>query len=146
MNRPGGNPASLSIRPRAVVARRVLVVPLLLSSVWLAAACRADPAPVPDSGISGVVLAGPQCPVVTAESPCPDVPWAGVVRVTGEDGDVVEVSTDEQGRFEVPLAPAVYRIEAVIEGGGPPSASPQDVAVTADAFVQVTLTVDTGIR
>ena len=143
---PGGNPVAASIRPRFMVARPIPVVSIVLVLAWLCATCRSEPAPAVDSGIEGIVLAGPQCPVVTAESPCPDAPWVGVVRVTDGDGDITESSTDEQGRFEVALAPGTYRVEPVVDGGGPPSASPQEVDVTAGSFTQVTLLVDTGIR
>jgi hypothetical protein len=98
-----------------------------------------------DSGIRGVVLAGPQCPVVTAESPCPDVPWRGRVQITKGGDLVAEVTTSDDGRFAIAIEPGSYGLVPVIEGG-PQFSTPQRIEVVAHDFVQVTLTVDTGIR
>jgi hypothetical protein len=101
-----------------------------------------------DSGISGVVVSGPQCPVETLQSPCPDLPVADiVVRVTAADGSLAaEPMTDAAGRFEVTLDPGDYVLQPEVEGGGASSAKPQQVAVVEGSFVEVTLLVDTGIR
>src|SRR5437870_3253948 len=40
-----------------------------------------------NSGIRGVVLLGPMCPVGRVGSPCPDRPIAAVVRVSGSQGE-----------------------------------------------------------
>jgi hypothetical protein len=98
-----------------------------------------------DSGVRGVVLAGPQCPVESASSPCPDRPWAGVVEAR-RAGDLVRQRTDAEGRFELRLAPGTWTVTPVVEGAGPPSARPVQVQVRAHAFTTVTLTLDTGIR
>jgi hypothetical protein len=100
------------------------------------------------TGVRGVALAGPQCPVETAESPCPDLPVPDLeVRVTTPGGEVVAGTvTDADGRFEVLVGPGEYVLRAVIGGSGPASAKPVDVTVPADAFAEVTLVVDTGIR
>lgn len=100
------------------------------------------------SGIRGAVLSGPQCPVETLESPCPDLPVADiVVRVTASDGSVAaEPVTDAQGRFEVTVDAGEYVVQPVVEGGGVTSAKPQTVTVVGGEFVEVTLIVDTGIR
>lgn len=101
--------------------------------------------PAPGSGIRGRVLAGPQCPVETEASPCPDVPWVGRVRATGEVG-VFEVRTDAEGAFVLAVPPGTYLVHAVVPGGGPPTAVPETVRVRPGSFVEVTLEVDTGIR
>jgi hypothetical protein len=127
--------------------RRPAAIALLL--VLLAAACgeRSTGSSV-DTGIRGVVLAGPQCPVETAESPCPDVPVPDLtVRVSTTAGEMVaEDVTDAEGRFEVSVEPGDYVAQAVVDAGGPTSAKPVDVTVPPDGFAQVTLPVDTGIR
>jgi len=101
-----------------------------------------------DSGIRGVVLSGPQCPVETLESPCPDLPVAGiVVRVTASDGSVAaEPVTDAEGRFETPVSAGEYVVLPVAETGGATSAKPQNVTVVEGEFAEVSLLVDTGIR
>jgi hypothetical protein len=100
------------------------------------------------SGVSGVVLAGPQCPVETVESPCPDRPLPDVsVRVIGSDGrTVAEGRTDGTGHFSLDVAPGTYTAQAVVEPAGPTSAKPEQVTVSPAQFAEVTLTVDTGIR
>jgi hypothetical protein len=109
-------------------------------------ACARYGAAADSSGLRGVVHIGPQCPVEVEGSPCPDAPFVGDVRVV-QGGDVVaQVSTDDQGRFELALDPGVYAITAVTDDGGPPSAVPQEVTVEQDRFTDVQLEVDSGIR
>ncbi len=100
-----------------------------------------------DSGVRGVVVAGPQCPVETAESPCPDLPVSdAVVRATREGERLGETRTDNGGRFELGLEPGDYVLEVVLEDAGIMFAKPVTVAVAPHAFAEVTLLVDTGIR
>lgn len=99
-----------------------------------------------ESGVRGVVTAGPQCPVVQQGSPCPDQPWQGAVRAI-TDGDVVdEVRSDAGGRFEIALDPGDYVVVAVTDAGRLPMAAPQEVVVPQGGWIEVTLVVDTGIR
>jgi hypothetical protein len=98
-----------------------------------------------DSGVRGVVVSGPQCPVESLNSPCPDRPWLGTVEAA-RAGDVVDQRTDANGRFELRLTPGTWTLTPVIEGGGPPTAKPVTVRVEPHRFEHVTLTVDTGIR
>ena len=98
------------------------------------------------SGIRGRALAGPQCPVEVAGSPCPDAPWQGtVVAIETSSGDRYSVETDDEGRFELPLPPGSYEVTIDAEVS-PPVAKPQTVSVAAGAFTDVTVSVDTGIR
>ena len=90
---------------------------------------------------------GPQCPVETPDSPCPDLPFVGDVQATASDGTVTTVTTDDQGRFTMDLVPGSYTLVAVTEGeGGPPTPIPQTVVVEQGSYTQVTLEVDSGIR
>jgi hypothetical protein len=101
----------------------------------------------PGSGVRGVVVAGPQCPVEQIGSPCPDQPFVGTVRASALDGSVVaEVDTDREGRFRIPLDPGTYVLDVEVPGGGPPTSTPQPVRVEDGRFTAVTLQVDTGIR
>jgi hypothetical protein len=97
-----------------------------------------------DSGIRGTVVAGPQCPVVQAGSPCPDAPWNGTIRITGDDGVDLEISTFDEGRFAVAIGPGTYQVQAEVMG--PATAPPVTVEVPGQGYVEVKLTVDSGIR
>jgi hypothetical protein len=123
-------------------------MPSILAALVLAfaiSAC-ASGAGEPTSGISGSVTAGPTCPVETAISPCPPGVWTGTVRATASDGTNYEAKTDAQGHYRISVPPGTYAVIPIIEGPGPPSASPASVTVTADAPTTLDLQVDTGIR
>lgn len=118
-------------------------IPFLLALALLAS-CGSGRAA--DSGIRGRALAGPQCPVEVAGSPCPDLPYRGtVVAVDVETGDDVQVETDEEGRFEIALPPGTYEV-TIVPGSGAMFAKPRTVTVSASSFTEITLAVDTGIR
>ena len=98
------------------------------------------------SGIRGRALSGPQCPVEVEGSPCPDLPYEGTVIVTDtESGEEFTVETDSEGRFELSLEPGTYEVSIVSETS-PPFAKPQTVTVEPEAFVEIVVSVDTGIR
>jgi hypothetical protein len=98
------------------------------------------------SGIRGQALAGPRCPVETQASPCPPVPYEGTVIATDlESGAEYTVDTDADGRFELSLEPGTYEVSIVSETS-PPFAKPQTVTVEPDSFIEITVSVDTGIR
>lgn len=98
------------------------------------------------SGIRGQALSGPQCPVEVQGSPCPDLPYEGTVIATDtESGDEFTVDTDAQGGFELPLEPGTYEVSIVSETS-PPFAKPQTVTVEPEAFAEIVVSVDTGIR
>lgn len=122
---------------------------ILTALVLLLVACRPQAPPSnADSGVRGVVVSGPQCPVVTKENPCPDLPVPGiVVSVSAPDGSVAtQTRTDTEGRFAVAVAPGEYVLQPVVESGGAASSTPLQVSVSDGEFVAVTLQVDTGIR
>jgi hypothetical protein len=121
---------------------------LAIVAVALLASCGGGSADGPPavSGIRGTVTLGPQCAVVQAGSPCPDAPWNGSIRVTGEDGTRLEAPTFDGGRFRIAVPPGTYVIAPVVAGSGPPTAIPRTVEVPAEGYVEVALTVDTGIR
>jgi hypothetical protein len=66
---------------------------------------------VADSGIQGIVLLGPMCPVEQASSPCPDKPIAATVRINGPQGETT-VRSGSDGRFQAALAPGHYTLQA----------------------------------
>jgi hypothetical protein len=121
--------------------------PLLPLVIALAlAACGGEGAGDGSSGIQGRALAGPQCPVEIAGSPCPDLPFDGTVIATNvATGDVATVETDADGRFRLSLPPGTYEV-SIVSQSPPPFAKPQTVEVERETFTTITVAVDTGIR
>ena len=101
----------------------------------------------PTSGIQGVVQAGPTCPVEQMGSPCPEQPVPGTVRAVSvsNEGIIGKTTTDQRGRFRLPLEPGTYIITAT-PAQGALTPVPATVVVKAGAFAEVTLEADTGIR
>jgi hypothetical protein len=128
--------------------RRVLLAVLLLSMVAAACAKATDGSGSGgDSGIRGVVVAGPQCPVESAESPCPDALVPNTEIQVKRSGEVVATATsDDAGGFKISLPPGEYSVEVVGDMGGIGYAKPVDVTVIEGAFAQVSVVIDTGIR
>ena len=99
-----------------------------------------------DSGIEGRVLLGPQCPVVTGGSPCPDKPVsAEVVAMRLDDRKVFTVQSGSDGRFRLALGPGTYEVQALVTAGAM-FAKPVNVTVPPGEFVSVDVLLDTGIR
>jgi hypothetical protein len=127
--------------------RRLPLVSLLV--LLLLTACASDGGDeASSSGVRGQVLLGPTCPVVQEGSPCPDEPLGGVeVRALTDGETIAETTSGEDGRFELELPPGRYTLEAVVGPDGPGMfAKPVAVTVTAGAFVEVVVPVDSGIR
>ena len=105
--------------------------------------------PVADGGsavvVTGQVLAGPSCPVERVGQPCPPrpVPDAVVIAVVGDE-QRGETTSDQRGQFRLMLPPGRYTIRATNPGGYASTAS--DEVTVSIAPVQITLTVDSGIR
>ncbi|HZD79152.1 MAG TPA: carboxypeptidase-like regulatory domain-containing protein [Actinomycetota bacterium] len=125
----------------------VLLVPVLT------AACSSSPTQsgtgtTPTTGIRGVVLLGPVCPIVSAESPCPPRPLADTtVEVRNDRGQVVATAvTDARGRFGVQVPPGRYQVRAEPDGAGPRIGHLVSVTVPEGGSAQVKVPVDSGIR
>jgi hypothetical protein len=101
-----------------------------------------------DSGIDGKVVLGPQCPVVSLESPCPDKPFEADVKVVNRSGDVVATAhSGKDGRFSVRVGPGRYTLKPVSPNqNGFPIGKEVSVSVRPHHFTGVTVTFDTGIR
>ena len=109
------------------------------------ATCSTQPAPT-DSGIEGQVFIGPNCPVVQEGQECPDQPYQATLTVTSlEGGKIVQVQTDEAGRFKIPLAPGQYLLHPE-SPNVMPFAVEQTLIVEAGKFTQVSVMYDSGIR
>lgn len=102
---------------------------------------------VTDSGIEGLTVSGPQCPVEVAGSPCPDAPISVELYVTkrGSSEVVATATSNQKGEFRFLLAPGEYTVHPA-SPSGPPTAGPQDVTVRAHSFTEITFEFDSGIR
>lgn len=99
------------------------------------------------SGIRGTVLAGPQCPAETEESPCPPRPLAAVTVEVLRDGVIVaQATTTDRGEFAVAVAAGRYTVRVSPGQLGFMSSRPVHVDVEQGEFVDVDVPVDTGIR
>lgn len=121
-----------------------------VATVVMAACGGGDDEPdVRQSGIAGIVRAGPQCPVMMAGSPCPDKPLEATLRIAAVgDGFTATVESDSDGLFRLDLPPGEYEIVALPIGDGPFPAPPGDQVVTvrSGAITEVPISYDTGIR
>jgi hypothetical protein len=123
----------------------------LLSAVALAALLAACTPAVDTQTVSGLVMAGPTCPVVTdpPDPACDDRPVAGarIVVIDGEGDEVASAVTGEEGMFSVELEPGRYELVAQPIEGLLGTAPPVSVVVVAGTDSEpLTLVYDTGIR
>jgi hypothetical protein len=109
------------------------------------------PATEPDSGVTGMVHVGPQCPVESATDPCDEQAAAGVTVIVSEQvpgeayvagKEVARTTTAADGSFRVSLAPGEYVVTA--EAGM--SCELMDARVARGAYAEVDVPCDTGIR
>ena len=110
-----------------------------------------QPATEPDSGVTGVVQLGPQCPVESSRDPCDEKPAADVTVIVSEQlpgeayaaGDeVARTTTAADGTFTVALEPGEY----VVTAQAGMSCELMDARVAQGRFATVTIPCDTGIR
>jgi hypothetical protein len=98
------------------------------------------------SGIEGQVLLGPMCPVVQQGQECPDQPYQTTLAVNSLNGvQIVQVQTDAQGHFQVPLVPGEYILHPE-SPNGIPFAGDQAFTVQTGQYTQITVKYDSGIR
>ena len=111
--------------------------------ILLLATCSIKPT---DSGVEGQVFIGPTCPVVQVGQDCSDKPYQASLIVNSPNGrKIVQVQTDEQGRFKIPLAPGEY----ILHPESPnvmPFAGEQPFVVEAGQFTRIIVNYDSGIR
>ena len=99
------------------------------------------------SGITGLVLIGPMCPVMRLDEPCPDRPFAATLIIRDSQGrELCAASSGEDGRFLVGLPPGSYELVPLTGPGGLPFGASQWVAVAPGQYTDVTVSYDSGIR
>jgi hypothetical protein len=123
----------------------------LLSAVALAALLAACTPAVDTQTVSGLVMAGPTCPVVTdlPDPSCDDRPVVGArIVVLDVNGDEAAIAVSgEEGTFSVELAPGSYQLVAQPMEGLLGTPAPVSVVVVDGGLPEpITLVYDTGIR
>jgi hypothetical protein len=108
------------------------------------------PTPPPNTGIEGIVMLGPNCPVMQEGVPCPDTPYTdAVITVLDSNGhEVTQITAiDTAGHFRVSLAPGTYTLRPEPPPDNIlPMAGEQVVTVAAGQYTSVEILYDTGIR
>ncbi|GAC1331536.1 MAG: hypothetical protein NVSMB13_19880 [Mycobacteriales bacterium] len=111
----------------------------------LSSSYRAAPPPV--TGIEGVAVASPGCPVERAGSPCPGRPLIDV-SIQALDADSKQAgitTTDGQGHFRLLLTPGSYRLR-LVSSAALPRCPEVVVVVPPDAVKYAQLNCDSGLR
>jgi len=103
------------------------------------------------SGIKGIVLLGPTCPVIKdpPDPNCADKPYATKLVVTTSDQSRVikEFQSDDNGKFIVQVSPGEYAIRSAAAANILPyCSSSENIKVNASAYSETTVHCDTGIR
>jgi hypothetical protein len=125
---------------------------LLTATLSGCAATPATPSPATSTptGITGQVVAGPQCPVqrVPPDSRCADRPTEATIQVvdTATGRTAATVRTTPDGRFRIELPPGRYQVQVLNPSSGMAAKPTPPVIVSGTGMTEVTFTVDTGIR
>ena len=102
------------------------------------------------TGVRGLVVAGPVCPVerIPPDPACAPRPVEGAVLIVrGEDGaEAGRAQSDGRGFFELALEPGSYTLEPQPMEGFLGGASPVSFTVEQGTSTPVTVEYDTGIR
>jgi hypothetical protein len=114
----------------------------------------ASPSPLPTAtptvvtGVRGVVLAGPTCPVEQAgQSPCVRALSGATILALDSAGDEMgRTVSDTSGGYFLRLPPGTYKIAPQAVEGLMGVAAETTVTVPDGALVQLDLQYDTGIR
>src|SRR5262245_22411192 len=103
-----------------------------------------------ESGIEGQVSIGTICQVERPDQPCPDKHFAASIKIQNKDdqGDHPTVSSGEDGRFRVKLAPGKYKLTPLAPNPGAPPHAPgqQSVTVESGKYTHIIIKYDSGIR
>jgi len=104
-----------------------------------------------ESGISGMVLLGPTCPVIgdPPDPECSDRPYATALVLTTSDQSRVikEFRSEVSGKFSVQVDPGEYAIRpAAASNILPYCSSSGAIKVNASTYTQTTVHCDTAIR
>ncbi len=108
-----------------------------------------DSAPTPDRPTSGVRLTANidgKCPATENSNAKCMQPYAGEFVITALNGEeITRVMTDQQGQVTINLPPSKYILGVRTENIYP-LAAPVKVNVLADRYIDILLTLDSGLR
>jgi Carboxypeptidase regulatory-like domain len=100
-----------------------------------------------ETGIEGVITIDPTRPgPVRADDPSSQPLANTAFVVENQKGEVTSFTTDEQGRFRVPLAPGHYKVSLKGKKGGVGRFGPFEVDVVAGQMTKVQWRCDSGMR
>ncbi len=111
--------------------------------------CEFTACPTLSSGIQGTSTLGPTCPLqrIPPDPNCADKPYQASIIVKTADGqsEVSRFTTNTDGTFKTDLKPGTYLLVPT-SGSVYPRGIPQTVIVSANAYAQVNILFDSGIR
>ncbi|MEP7158149.1 MAG: hypothetical protein ABI797_01860 [Chloroflexota bacterium] len=107
--------------------------------------------PPPPSGIRGLVLLGPTCPVEASPGsnepvPCVTPYAAELVVLDSENVKIASVTSANDGRFSVDVPPGEYVVAPETGTDSYPIANPVSVTVVSGQYAEIQINYDTGIR
>jgi carboxypeptidase family protein len=122
--------------------------PIILGLLVMAACVSVGQTPsVVETGIEGVITISPTQPgPIRADSPGSKPLANAAFVVESEKGGVASFTTDNEGRFRIPLAPGHYRVSIKGKKGGIGRFGPFEVAVVPGKVTNVQWECDSGIR
>jgi hypothetical protein len=133
-------------------SRSVAFVALILAACAISACTNPVPTIGPAPTVSGIVTAGPTCPVVQSPEPsgCAPRPLSGAVLILSDpDGtEITRATTGVDGSyiFSVGLSEGPVIVSALPVAGLTPPAPVMVDVVAGPGAIQVNLEYDTGIR
>lgn len=102
------------------------------------------------SGVTGMVLLGPTCPVVQdpPNPECTDKPYATnlILTTTDQSHIIAKFSSGADGTFSLKIQPGEYAIHSDAAVNMLPYCSHDIFKVEANKFTNITVSCDTGIR
>ncbi|MEX1247795.1 MAG: hypothetical protein WEA61_04890 [Anaerolineales bacterium] len=119
------------------------------AALFIAVALASCGAAIPEGqGIRGMVLLGPNCPVVQEGEPCPDTLFETELVVTGADGarEILRFASDADGTFEVKLPVGDYAIRSPEGTTLPYCMTNVTLSVRPGLMTETIVYCDTGIR
>jgi Carboxypeptidase regulatory-like domain len=112
-----------------------------------ACVCVGQTPSVVETGIEGVITISPTQPgPIRADSPGSKPLANAAFVVESEKGEVASFTTDNEGRFRIPLAPGHYRVSIKGKKGGIGRFGPFEVDVVPGKVTNVQWECDSGIR
>jgi hypothetical protein len=122
--------------------------PIILGLLVMTACVSVGQTPsVVETGIEGVITISPTQPgPIRADSPGSKPLANAAFVVESEKGEVASFTTDNEGRFRIPLAPGHYRVSIKGKKGGIGRFGPFEVDVVPGKVTNVQWECDSGIR